>query len=147
MVRLASGALFWLIIVYAFVALLVELFGQSEGSLVFREPTLNCSDLISGRDYELLPVLCNESRRPIRVIGAGANCGSNGCVSVAGLPVEIAAGERHLLDVRFEAGVPGRFEQELPIYTDWPSQPYLVLRIEGVVRSGDPSDDREPTDE
>jgi len=124
--------LFWFAMIGVLVTIVVQVSSGSSGdALKFQKPTLRCDHLVSGREYKLHAVLHNQSRQSIRVIGAGSHCGPNGCLSVSGLPVELAPGMHHLLNVQFEPGKPGPFEDTLPIYTNSSFQPYLILRIEG----------------
>lgn len=116
-------------------ALWVGAVGQSEGSSSRIEPNpLRIpGEMRSGKHYDFDVEVVNESDEPIRIVGAGDYCASS-CYSGRGIPTVIPARGRGRVIVHIEAGVPGVFSEELTYYTDRPSQPTLVIKLEGMVQ-------------
>jgi hypothetical protein len=56
---------------------------------------------------------------------------------VRGLPVTIPPNGRNRVVIHIEARAPGEFEEEVTFYTDRPSQPKMILRIQGTIREID----------
>jgi hypothetical protein len=86
----------------------------------------------SGEEYDVPVEVLNTAREPARLIGALEYCGG-ACYSVRGLPVVILPKGRNNVMVHIEARVPGLLDEEVTIYTDRPSQPTLILKVQGTI--------------
>jgi hypothetical protein len=95
--------------------------------------------LTSSLDYNLEAVVVNTSKRKVTLLGASGFCNPYGCCDMAGLPRVIEPGTECRVNLHFQAGDPGPFDLELPIFTDFPSQPHLLLRFDGVVANDAPT--------
>lgn len=116
----------------------VAYYAQERGAVVLDAAPIDLSQAISTVDYEVRPILRNDSNRTVRIVGAASLCGGQGCADVKGLPVALKPGESHALAVHYQAGGPGALDLELPIYTDLPSQPEITLRLTGMVHTLEP---------
>jgi hypothetical protein len=88
--------------------------------------------LISGEHYDVKVPVTNENHEPARLIGSLEYCGGS-CVLGQRLPTLIPAGGTGYANVRIEARTPGPLDEELTFYTDRPTQPTLVIHLQGTV--------------
>ena len=65
----------------------------------------------------------------MRLIGAGNFCDAGGCVSVEALPAMVPPESSVSILVSYSAGRPGNHTTEVPVYTNAPSTPRLILQI------------------
>ena len=91
--------------------------------------------LASLSEHDLTLTLENGTGRTVHVMGAPSFCGPDGCAKFKGFPQVVPPGGRCQISVHFEAGGPGPFAHEVPVYTDCPEQPEVIMRIVGEVRA------------
>jgi hypothetical protein len=73
--------------------------------------------------------LLNTARRPVTVLGARSSCT---CAAAGDLPIVVPSGERRSIRIVVKRDRrPGGVSEEVRLFTDEPSQPELVLRVEG----------------
>ena len=89
--------------------------------------------LVPESEHNLSVTLKNGTGRVLNVMGAPSFCGPDGCATIAGLPQVVPSGGTCRIAVRFQAGGPGPFAHEVPVYTDCPGQPEVMMRIVGDV--------------
>ena len=70
----------------------------------------------------------NFSNEPVRLLGSGSSCN---CVVAGPLPPSVPAGEAQDISVKVRFVGDGPFKQHLEFFTDSPSQPTLLLVLEG----------------
>jgi hypothetical protein len=85
-----------------------------------------------GEEYDVPVVVLNSGDEPVRLIGALEYCGG-ACYSVRGLPVTIPPKGRNGVILHIKANAPGLLDEEVTFYTDQPSQPTLVLKVQGTI--------------
>ena len=88
--------------------------------------------LEAGKEYDFEVGVINPSSEPARLIGSPDECGAL-CVSARGLPIDIPARGRGRVAVQVVSNGRGAVSGELLLYTDRPTQPNLVLKVEGTV--------------
>ena len=84
-------------------------------------------------EHDLTLTLENGTGQTVHVMGASSFCGPDGCAKIKGFPQVVPPGGRCRIEVHFEAGGPGPFAHDVPIYTDCPEQPEVIMRIVGEV--------------
>lgn len=94
-------------------------------------------DLVKDQERNLSIVVRNDSRRPVRLIGARETCGPEGCARVEDLPATLPPRGELCVSIHFQAGLEGDFIKEIPVYTDHPEQSSFILRISGRVLRSD----------
>jgi ABC-type molybdate transport system permease subunit len=77
--------------------------------------------------------MTNQSRRPIRILGATRVCGHHGCLDVEGLPLDIPPLSQRNIVVFVKTRAPGEFGAELTLFSDSPGQSMIVLTVNGRV--------------
>ena len=89
--------------------------------------------LETAHNYAFQVTLRNGTRQIVTVLGASEFCGEDGCAKLDGFPQVVESGADCQISVLFQAGAPGRFLHEVPIYTNCPGQIEVMLRIVGEV--------------
>ena len=92
------------------------------------------SPLSESETYTLSLTMRNGTRQQVTLIGAPDFCGPDGCAVLTGFPQVLDPGTEGRIIVRFKAGAPGSFAHEVPIYTDCPGQPEVLMKLVGEVR-------------
>jgi hypothetical protein len=81
--------------------------------------------------------LLNTTRRPVTVLGARSSCT---CAATGDLPMVVPSGGRGSITISVRRDrPPGRVSEQVTLFTDEPSQPRLVLRVEGTFLPSSPS--------
>lgn len=101
-------------------------------------------DRLGSLDVEVAVV--NDSNQPARVVGVREFC-AGACFYGRGLPVDVPAGGRAMVMLQINARAVGPISEELEFFTDRPSQPKLILHIEGNIREKAPDAEPAPTPE
>lgn len=111
------------------------------------DPFIVPFEMVSGEHYDVEVPIVNASPDAARLIGSLDYCGGS-CVGMRDLPTAIPARGTALASVRIEARTPGLLSEELTVYTDRPSQPMLLIRLQGTVLEApaDASRSRAPAD-
>lgn len=86
-------------------------------------------------EHDLTLTLENGTGQTVHVMGASSFCGPDGCAKFKGFPQVVPPGGQCRIAVHFETGGPGPFAHDVPVYTDCPEQPKVIMRIVGEVRA------------
>jgi hypothetical protein len=86
----------------------------------------------SGEEYDIPVKVLNGGNESARLIGALEYCGG-ACYSVRGLPVTIPPKGDNRVSLHIKANAPGTLDEDVTFYTDRPSQPTLVLKVQGTI--------------
>jgi hypothetical protein len=81
-------------------------------------------------EWDVVVDVVNRSGEPARIVGVVEYC-SSACFSRRGLPLTVPARGRARLTLGVAISGPGRVSDNVTFYTDQPSQPELILRVEG----------------
>jgi hypothetical protein len=93
----------------------------------FKEP------LKEAQVYNITLTLRNGTRHNVSLLGAPGFCGPGGCAALSGFPQTLKPNMEARIAVEFTAGLPGAFFHEIPVYTNHPRQPQVMLRFTGEV--------------
>lgn len=105
--------------------LLVDAYSKSFGSLE------------AGRVGTVEFNLLNTTWRPVTVLGARSSCT---CAATDDLPMVVPSGGRRSIRILVRRDrKPGRVSEQVSLFTDEPSQPELVIRVEGIFLPSLPS--------
>jgi hypothetical protein len=106
---------------------------EKEGLLVVDSAVKSFGDALSGQRVVVAFSLTNQSRQPIRIVGATRVCGRHGCLDIDNLPVDIPPLSGRNIVASVETREPGEFNGEITLFSDGPGQPTMVLTVYGRV--------------
>ena len=105
-----------------------------ESALRIENQTQDVGTIAPGAELTLHFALHNVSDYSIRILGTSGGCGKGGCVvTQTELPFDMPPHQSKALTVKFRSVLPGKIAYELPIYTDWPTQNTIHVKITGTV--------------
>lgn len=91
------------------------------------EPVKSLGEVEAGRLYHVTFRLCNDSDRPVRIVGFRSSCG---CTTASDLPMTIPPSKACWLVVRFvPKDKPKVSDTQVSIYTDHAQRPEIGLRL------------------
>ena len=90
-------------------------------------------EIRTGEEYNLEFDVLNDGYEPALLVGFLRSCGMS-CYSGPELPISIPARGRARASVQIKTNAAGAFSEEVTFFTDRPTQPKLVILIEGTIR-------------
>lgn len=81
--------------------------------------------------------LRNTSTRPITIVGGAPSCNIQGCITLQNLPLVIPPSESRFLMMSLATRIPGWYEAEVTVYSDYPTQLRTALTISGMITADD----------